>query len=195
MTAATALILAGLAGTSTLAYLWRDEAASADALQAALTATDAELSTTNRALSETESRLQTASSLADRRRALLVQARAVLSRVDALLSSVDDIQGRARNMKDARYTFSSDADALIATTVTLVNYLVATDSSYLSYSYVDSLISEANSQLGAVRGDQYSLSEQDGAYDDATSRFGTQADAFSKAVRSLQRQLKVAVEK
>ena len=189
-----ASIAAGLAGTAAFAVLWNNESGRADRLTTTLAATEADLSATEGRLKQTERQLDAATSLAERRRNLLVQTRGVLGRVDALLSSVDNIQGRARDIQDARYAFSNDADALIATLVTLANYLIDTESDYLSYYYLNTLIDEANGELDVVRSDQYRLSEQDSAYDTASRKFGTQADGFSKAVRDLQRQLKAAVD-
>lgn len=183
-----------LASTIAFAVLWTSESSRADRLEAGLAATRTELATTEERLEQTQAKLTAATALAEQRRSLLVQARTVLSSVDALLSSVDDIQGRAREMQTTRYTFSSDADALIATTVTLINYLVETESDWISYSYVNGLIDEANAELDVIRAVQYQLGEEDSAYDTASSRFGNRADSFSKAVRGLQRQLKAAVD-
>jgi hypothetical protein len=192
--AGSLLILAGAGASGTFAYLWTEEAARADQLTRNLAETKGVLAATEQRLDATQERLSASNSLAERRRALLVQARAVLSRVDALFSSVDDIRVRAGAIQEANYTFSAHADELISTTVTLVNYLVSTDSAYVSYTYVDSLIDEANGELDTIRGDQYGFGERDSAYIAATEKFSTRADAFSLEVRKLQKQLKAAVD-
>jgi hypothetical protein len=76
--------------------------------------------------------------------------------------------------------------------ITLGNYLIQTDPSYIDRTYLQGLINDANYQLSIVRDDEASLGVADGEYNSATSGFGNKADAFASSVRSLQKQLKGA---
>lgn len=180
-----------LAAAVVLAVFWRDEARHASRVQQRLDATRSTLQQTRSSLASTRAKLRATSALSAKRRAVLVQAQTVLARVDPLLSSVDGVQQRAGDLQSQGTTMSTDAESLIQTTITLVNYLVDWGSS-ADVSYVNGLIDQANSELESVRADEVLFGGDTTTYSKASATFGQKADAFSSAVRSLQTQLKGA---
>jgi hypothetical protein len=178
-----------VAAAAALAVLWRNEHSHADRLQRTLTATQASLTATRTSLTRTRAQLDATTAVANRRRTVLLQAKQVLLKVDPLLSSVDNLQSKAQTVQGDSGTLVGDAETLIQTTISLVNYLVATNTDAVDYTYVDGLISDANSELDSVRADETVMSVADGAYGSASTGFGNRADSFSASVRSLQKEL------
>jgi hypothetical protein len=79
--------------------------------------------------------------------------------------------------------------------ITLGNYLIQTDPAYINTTYESQLIDTANADLASVRADQASLGSYDTGYGAASDRFGRHADAFTQAVRNLQKQLQAVATK
>lgn len=187
--AVVVLTILVLAATVTFAVLWRSQASHAQMLHGRLDKATGQLVATRSTLASTEAKLAATTALSARRRAVLLQAQAVLKKVDPLLSSVDGVQQQAGNIRSGGSALSADAETLIGTIVTLVNYLVDWGSN-ADTAYVNELIDEANGELDTVRADELQFATDTGSYDKAGAAFGNKADAFSTAVRSLQTQLK-----
>ena len=184
--------VAALAAAVTFGLLWRSATAQVGRTEANLDVSQATLRTTEGTLRDTSAKLAAVTSVSDRRKTVLLQAQDVLAKVDPLLSSVDDIQSKATAIQAQRDTFTSDSDTLTQTMITLGNYVIQTDPSYIDQTYLQQLIDSANSELATVRVDEANLSGADSGYTTASSGFGNKANAFSASVRSLQKQLKTA---
>jgi hypothetical protein len=187
----TVAVLSGLflIGLIALGVLWHSERGHAARLQDRLNQATLTLRQTRVTLTSTRAKLAATNALSARRRTVLLKAQQVLKKVDPLLSSVDGVQQRAGDLQSQGTTMSDDAESLIQTTVTLVNYLVDWGSD-ADTAYVNGLIDEANSELNAVRADEVLFAGNTSDYDKARTVFGQHADAFSGAVRSLQQQLR-----
>jgi hypothetical protein len=181
--AAVLLVVLGLIAAVVVSRLQLDDARSerdaslarAASLQAARDRIAAELAAT-----ETLSR---------RRAAVLTQVDEVLRGVDPLLASVDDVKQEAANIEGGGNSFVRATNALIGTTVRLVNYLVQTDPDRIDPDRVDALIDRANAQLDRVDSLESALRASHVAYTKAASRFDTKATTFSEAVEELKQQL------
>lgn len=182
-----------VAAVVVFAVLWQLETRHARSLSASLRSTRTELTTVRGELQRTQAKLGAETSLSNRRRAVLEQAKHVLVNVDPLLSSVDNLQSKAGGVSDEGSAISADAESFISTVADLVNYLVQTDPAYLDYSYINSAIDNANSELSSIRADESGFGGATAAYSSSSSSFQTKATAFTDAVRSLQRQLNEAV--
>lgn len=187
------LAVAAVALAATLGLFWQRERQHAHSLSTRVDVTRAQLHSTQSRLKLTEAKLAATKSLSEKRRGVLLKAKGVLAQVDPLLSSVDGVQARAGDLQRQGDALSGDAEGLIQTTITLVNYLVQTDASYIDNSYVNDLIDQANTQLDGVRADETLFAAGDARYSGASVTFGHKADAFSSAVRQLQQQLKGVV--
>lgn len=183
------IAVVAIGATAAFAVMWRNERSHAHRLQRSLNTTQASLASTRTSLARTRAQLGATTAVANRRRTVLLQAKQVLLKVDPLLSSVDNLQSKAQTVQGDSGTLVSDAETLIQTTISLVNYLVATNTDAVDYTYVDGLISDANSELDSVRADEAVLSVADGGYGTASTAFGNRADSFSTSVRSLQKEL------
>jgi hypothetical protein len=193
----TAIAIAMLAGTSTFALLWRSQTQHLHRVQAhlvrvqdSLARTQDNLAVTGATLAKTKAALSAMSAVAEKRRTVLLRTREVLTKVDPLLSSVDEIQKESGDVQSASDTLSTDADHLVSSLATATNYLANTDPAYVDIAYYNSLIDDANNYFYSLQSDEASLTSSESSYQDASSKFGTHADAFSVAVRNLQRQLK-----
>ncbi len=187
---ALSLAVLGLIGTAVFGALWAMQMQHAHRLSHQLASTQSRLHETQARLAETTHQLSVATALSTRRKAVLLQAQSVLSKVDPLLSSVDGVQRRAGDLQIQGNTLSGNAESLIQTTITLVNYLVQTNTAYVDYTYVNTLINDANSELDNVRADEVRFAAGDSRYNGASATFSHKADAYSAAVRTLQKQLR-----
>lgn len=162
-------------------------------LDSRLASTRATLRATEAHLNKTVHALSAATALSRKRRDVLLQAQVVLGKVNPLLSSVDGLQSRAQSLQSDADNLSADAGSLNQTMITLVNYLLSTDTLNWDISYLTSLIGDANAELDSVNSDEAGVYSSDGRYGTASDAFGNKADAFSRAVLRLQKQLKKAV--
>jgi hypothetical protein len=182
--------LVGVTATTTFAVLWQMESRHATRVETSLHATASSLRSVRAALTATRGKLASTTSLAARRRAVLLQAAAVLTKVDPLLSDADNIKQITSQIQAARDTFAYDSAQMTADLLALENY----EANPQNYPGVDqwSLVSQVNAELESVRLDYAALTSSDGTFSAATTKFGGHADAFTNAVRSLQKQLKSA---
>jgi len=190
LVAASIIAIAGIAAGVAFAVLWRSQVNHVTHVEQQLDQTQQQLRVASTNLGTTRANLSATTALASRRRAVLVKAQNVLATVDPLLSSVDDIQSKASSIQTQRDVFTSDSNTLTSTMITLANYVIQNNSASIDSVYLQSLIDQANSELGTVQADQANLGSADSGYTAASTGFGIKANAFSTAVRSLQRQLK-----
>jgi hypothetical protein len=184
------LLMSAIAAAAVFAVLWQSQSRHVQRVQAQLEATQNDLASNKATLAKTQATLVAARSLAEKRRAVLVRTRDVLAKVEPLLSSVDGIQSNASDVRAQAGTLSEDSDLLVGTLITLVAYLVGTDTAYVDYDYVTQLIDEASGELDAVRADQTLLAADDATYNRAATAFGNKADVFSASVRLLEKKLR-----
>jgi hypothetical protein len=184
------LAVVGLAATTLFALLWRSEIHHATRVEASLDANQSSLRAAQAALALTRGQLAATTSLAARRRAVLLQAAKVLKKVDPLLSDADNIKQITSQIQTARDTFASDSTQMTADLIYLENF----EANPQNYPGVDqaSLVNQVNGELSTVRYDYAALTASDGTFSTATTTFGGHADAFTSAVRTLQKQLKSA---
>jgi hypothetical protein len=185
----------GVVGTLVFGLLWHVQTGHTHRVQTSPAMTQAELARVQTRLGVTKARLQSVTSLAEKRRAVLLEAQNVLTKVDPLLSSVDGIQNQAGVLKDQGDAIATDADTLMGTMATLASYLIQTDTAYVDYTYVESVIGDVRSELDTLRADESLFGGANSRYDGASTKFGNKADAFSTAVRGLQKQLNAVTAK
>jgi len=190
-----AAVLLVIAGAVAFAVLWRVEVGHNHRLAGRLATATSGLASARKQLAGTEAQLKATTAVSQKRRAVLLRAQAVLARVDTLLSSVDELQKRTSDIQGGRDIFSSASDTLINDMITLGNYVIQTDPTYIDSTYEQQLIDTANADLANVRSDQASLGGYDASYGAASTRFGHRADAFTQAVRKLQQQLQSVASK
>lgn len=180
----------GLAATTSFALLLRSEIHHGTRLEASLDANQSSLRTAQTALALTRGKLAATTSLAARRRTVLLQAADVLKKVDPLLSDADNIKQITSQIQTARDTFASDSTQMTTDLIYLENF----EANPQNYPGVDqaSLVNQVNGELSTVRYDYAVLTTSDGTFSTATTTFGGHADAFTSAVRTLQKQLKSA---
>jgi hypothetical protein len=128
--------------------------------------------------------------ISEKRGAVLLRANHVLDGLDPLLASVDALKKDTGDIQAGRIDFQNAADALIQTTIVLVNYLVNTDSSSVDVDYENGLVDQANSQLAAVQSYASQLSRSDTSYSGDASQFDARATTLSNAVSALKKQLR-----
>jgi hypothetical protein len=188
--AAALIIAVALAASAVvLGLLWLTERSEREDAELALASSRQDATTLRSEKAKLARDLVEASSLSERRRAVLVRTQAVLKRVDPLLSSVDGLLVQTRNIQGARDQFSIATSGVVSDLLELANYLVDVDPAYVDYDYVNSLGDSINAQLDDVRFYDSTLDDYDGGFASASSEFESQANAYSKAVRALQRQL------
>jgi hypothetical protein len=185
----------GVVGTLAFGVLWHVQTGHTQRVQTSLAMTQAELARVQTRLTVTKARLQSVTSLAEKRRAVLLEAQNVLTKVDPLLSSVDGIQNQAGVLTNQGDAIASDADTLMGTMATLASYLIQTDTAYVDYTYVESVIGDVRTELDTLRADESLFGSANSRYDGASTKFGNKANAFSTAVRGLQKQLKAVTAK
>jgi hypothetical protein len=184
-----------LAAAVAFAALWRVEANHATRLQRELRDTQTALTDTRSRLDVTTAQLDATTALAERRRTVLVQAQKVLAGVDRLLSSVDGIKGAAGDLQTEGDNLAYDADNLTSSLGQAADYAVHTDVYSFDIDYYNSLIGDANDYYYAFVDDETAFADAETSYGKASTSFGNHADAFSTAVRQLQRQLKAVTSK
>lgn len=184
------IAVGGLAAPTSFALLWRSEIHHGTRLEASLDANENSLRTAQTALALTRGKLAATTSLAARRRTVLLQAADVLKKVDPLLSDADNIKQITSQIQTARDTFASDSTQMTTDLIYLENF----EANPQNYPGVDqsSLVNQVNVELSTVRYDYAVLTTSDGTFSTATTTFGGHADAFTSAVRTLQKQLKSA---
>ena len=182
------IAVGGLAASASFALLWRSEVNHGTRLEASLDANESSLRTAQAALASTRGRLAATTSLAARRRTVLLQAAVVLKKVDPLLSDADSIKQITSQIQTARDTFANDSAQMTSDLLYLENF----EANPQNYPGVDqyALVYQVDGELATVRADYAALTSSDGSFSDATTTFGTHADAFTSAVRTLQKQLK-----
>lgn len=190
-----AALIAALAAAVVFGLLWHNAAAQSTQLQQQLNATQATLARTNSLLATTTAQLRSTTALAAKRRAVLLRGKDVLSKVDPVLSSVDSIQNQSGSIQLDGETLSSDADNLTSALATALNYLANTDYESFDVSYYSGLLGTANGYFYSMKNDEASFAGAESGYNGASATFGNRANAFSAAVRQLQRQLNNAVRK
>lgn len=180
---------------------WKDQRSGRQLAQSSLAATQLRLKSKEAAnallthkLTVAQTDLENAQELAKRRRGVLLRTNLVLRRVDPLLSSVDELQQLTSKIQSERDSFASSSGYLVDQLIDIGNYLLQTDPFYIDGFYVEEQIAAINSQLDAVRSASYSLSGYDDSYGGASDRFGLRANAYTEAVRRLQKQLKTAIK-
>ena len=191
--AVVALILLGVAATSTFAWLWNAEKALHHRVAGERNVAAASLRSTKKQLGRTIVALHATSALANQRKAVLVKAQSVLGKVYPLLSDADHIEQVTGDIQLARDTFAYDSSQMTTDLLYLENY----EANPQNYPGVDQwgLVAQVNAELATVRGDYAALTAGDGRFSDASTTFGNHATAFTEAVRKLQAQLQRAVSK
>jgi hypothetical protein len=181
------LLVAGL-----LAFLWHAERTKHHAATRNLDQANAQIDELTATKERLTSELANARDIAARRAAVLNRANRVLQGVEPLLSSVDELKSLAGDMSEQRDIFASDTATLVDDLVTLANYLLEPGAN--DYYYVSGMIDQINAELTTVRDGQDSLTNYDGNYSAASSRFDIRATALTRSVRALKRQLKAVTE-
>jgi len=181
VTAGSVLVLGLITAVVLFATAWQQQTAKKHAAEASLTATRSQLAATPGLLRQSQALLA-------RQQTILKQTATVLRKVDPLLSGADGLQQITNQIQSARDTFASDSSQMTSDLIYLENAVADT----ASYQGVDtwSLASQVNAELDTVRSDLATLALYDGNYSDASTAFGITADALTKAVRQLQRELK-----
>jgi hypothetical protein len=188
-------LVAAAIGLAVLAFLWHSASVHATHVQHRLTASQRELVVTKARLAATAAQLDSTTALARRRRAVLVQAQKVLTKVDPLLSSVDGIQGQSTTVQGDGDALASDANNLVSALVAAANYLYYTSPTDFDPTTWSGLVGTVNGYFDSFKADETLFASAKSGYGSASTKFGNQADAFSSAVRRLQRELKSAVGK
>jgi hypothetical protein len=181
------------AAIAALATLWRAEVRAHRHATSQLFASQANVGELEKSLERTKSSLAQAQALASKRKEVLLQANRVLKRVDPLLSSVDELQQVTSGIRTSRDTFAADSDQMVSVLIGLYNYVSQTSTDYIDWYWVSDQVNVVNGELATVRSDAATLSSYDSKYDDASTRFGLRATAYTSSVRALQGQLKDAV--
>jgi chromosome segregation ATPase len=127
--------------------------------------------------------------ISEKRATVLLRANNVLGGLDPLLASVDALKKDTSEIQAGRSDFQSAADELIRSTITLVNYLVDTDSANADWDYVNDLIDQANGELGTVNSYGTQLSQSDVKYSKDAASFDARATTLSSSVAALKKQL------
>jgi hypothetical protein len=190
MIMASVLVALGLIGSGTLGVLWIRERSYSHRTEVQRDAVRSELAATSQALRRTKTKLQSTTAIANQRKEVLRRARLVLAGVDRLLSNVDGMEQKSSSIQSSGSDLVFAAESTVDSMVALANYLIQTDAAYIDYGYEQQLIDAANGAIDNLRYQESVLSGESAAYDTASTRFGNVADAFSKAVRDLQRQLR-----
>lgn len=184
---ATLLAAIGVASLTVFAILWQSESDHATRLETRLDSSEAQLRATQSKLAATQTNLAATSSLSARRRLVLIRAQTVLTKVDPLLSDADGLKQITTQIQAARDAFAADSAQMTTDLLALENY----EANPQNYPAIDqsSLANQVNAELGLVRSDYTTLTSSDGSFSTASTTFGTHADAFTTAVRGLQKQL------
>jgi chromosome segregation ATPase len=127
--------------------------------------------------------------ISQKRATVLLRANNVLGGLDPLLASVDALKKDTSDIQAGRSAFQTAANDLIQTTITLVNYLVDTDSAYADNGYTNDLIDQANGELDTVNSYGSQLSQSDATYSKDAASFDTRATSLSSSVAALKKQL------
>ncbi|HKI92804.1 MAG TPA: hypothetical protein VJ986_10935, partial [Gaiellaceae bacterium] len=154
-----------------------------------------ELAVARKQLAATRVQLRSATTVGARRNTVLLRTQTVLAQVDPLLSTADEIQRYTAHIQGERDWFTTSVVQLVTDLTVLGNYLLETDPAAVDPVRQRAFVEAVKDDLDSVRRDEATLHAFDKSYDGASTRFGRRADAFTKAVRALQQQLKsVAVK-
>jgi hypothetical protein len=158
--------------------------------QSELDASQAQIATLEATRRRLVNELTATRGISQRRGTLLLRADDVLDELDPLLASVDALKKDTADIQRGRTEFRDATDALIRTTITLVNYLVKTEPSSIDADYENNLIDKANRQLETLDAYASQLTQSDKAYSKDAARFDVRATTLSTAVAALKKQFK-----